>query len=324
MLAPDALADRLAALEADVDQVACSVREVAVPSYAWGPRPIGGVEVRGGGLVGTGEIVEWTLDGQRALASEIEAVAAGRLAVGAVRGLGLSPYAACALEAALIDLAMVQAGLTFASLAGVAERALRWVVSIDADPDPAERCRALQAQFPGAMYKIDVDPTWTPQAMDELARLGGVAVLDFKDVGDAALVRALRARFGACILEDPPISSGRFARDRPVLSVADARRAVDEGALINVKAPRMGSVLTALEALAVAPAGGAYFGGMFELGPGRVQARLLASLYTPEAPNDLAPIPRHASSAPRRSPVRVALDRPGFGAATVMGMSDGQ
>lgn len=65
-------------------------------------------------------------------------------------------------------------------------------------------------------------------------------------------------------------------------------------AAVNLKVPRMGGVLALLQAAAFCEAEKTpfYLGGMFEVSVGRAQARELASLLAPQAPNDLAPIPR--------------------------------
>jgi hypothetical protein len=58
-----------------------------------------------------------------------------------------------------------------------------------------------------------------------------------------------------------------------------------------------------------------YGGGQFELGPGRGQAQLLASLFHPDEPNDLAPAVYNvgdAAAALPRSPLRLK-PRHGFG-----------
>ena len=58
-----------------------------------------------------------------------------------------------------------------------------------------------------------------------------------------------------------------------------------------------------------------YGGGQFELGVGRGQIQLLASLFHPDAPNDVAPggynDPEPASGLPR-SPLAVAPAATGF------------
>jgi hypothetical protein len=60
---------------------------------------------------------------------------------------------------------------------------------------------------------------------------------------------------------------------------------------------------------------GTYGGGQFELGPGRGQIQLLASLFHPDAPNDVAP---GAYNAPElvdgllQSPLPAPVCVPGF------------
>ena len=47
---------------------------------------------------------------------------------------------------------------------------------------------------------------------------------------------------------------------------------------------------------------GAYSGGMFEQGPGRGQLQYLASLFHPDAPNDVAPAAYNLQSPPSDLP----------------------
>jgi hypothetical protein len=60
---------------------------------------------------------------------------------------------------------------------------------------------------------------------------------------------------------------------------------------------------------------GAYGGGQFELGPGRGQIQLLAALFHPDTPNDVAPGGYNANE-PRpglpSSPLTVAPEPVGF------------
>ena len=46
-----------------------------------------------------------------------------------------------------------------------------------------------------------------------------------------------------------------------------------------------------------------YGGGQFELGPGRGQIQLLASLYHPDGPNDVSPSGFHVPDPPPGLPV---------------------
>jgi hypothetical protein len=61
--------------------------------------------------------------------------------------------------------------------------------------------------------------------------------------------------------------------------------------MLNVKPSRFGSVRALFDTYDYCAAHGigAYGGGMFELGPGRGQLQYLASLFHPDAPNDVAP-----------------------------------
>ncbi len=83
----------------------------------------------------------------------------------------------------------------------------------------------------------------------------------------------------------------RITWDAPIHSVADIESLPFPPRTVNVKPSRFGS----LEALCAAydyceeKGIGAYGGGQFELGPGRGQIQLLASLFHPDGPNDVAP-----------------------------------
>jgi hypothetical protein len=61
--------------------------------------------------------------------------------------------------------------------------------------------------------------------------------------------------------------------------------------MVNVKPSRFGSVRALLDCYDYLDERSieAYGGGQFELGPGRGQIQYLASLFHPDAPNDVAP-----------------------------------
>ncbi len=81
----------------------------------------------------------------------------------------------------------------------------------------------------------------------------------------------------------------RVAYDAPI------KRASDVGGTrtINVKPSRIGDLRSLLELYAHCEANGVvmYGGGMGGLGPAREQVQLLAALFHPDAPNDVAPPP---------------------------------
>ena len=79
------------------------------------------------------------------------------LRVGSALGCQGTRHARAALEAALIDLGLRQAGLSLYDLTGVRETALRFVVSLAADPGLSAIARVRAARFSGSL-KIDLDP----------------------------------------------------------------------------------------------------------------------------------------------------------------------
>lgn len=322
-ISPAALVERLLGLSVRVDQATVVIGQVALACLRVG-RPSSVVELVGAGQRGRGEHVGWTLEAHGAFAGVARrlvgprsgTVAAMRKVLLPLAGDEREPHGRAALECALIDLALRQAGITLAALAGLdasAPRPMRYVISFDAGPAPAQRARTLLARVPGARFKIDVDPAWTADEIQDLADLASVEILDWKGRGDRTLLQAMRAAFPGALFEDPPASAtGPVARDQGLTDRAAVERACDEGEAINVKVPRMGGCLAALAALELALARRVpvYFGGMFEVGPGRSQARQLAALYTPGAPNDLAPLPLLELAPFPPSPLVIAMADP--------------
>lgn len=313
MTDPSALADRLGELPVRIEGLRCRSGRVALADYPGG-RPLTLVALSGAGQTGFGEHVAFTDGEQQTFVHAVEsALAAAAGPVATIVRAQAPAYTRAALESAVIDLALRQAGTSLRDLCGVEAAPFRWVTSFAA-ADPAARARAA-----GGEVKVDVDPGWTDEAMAALAR-EPVAILDFKEGGTPELVARLAALFPSALFEDPPAGSRppRVARDRPLLSIADVEAAAARGEEVNLKAPRMGGVLTLLRARATAHAAGAraYLGGMFEAGPGREQARQLAALFCADAPNDLAPLAGGLTSIAGPSPSTIRLDAPGFGATT--------
>lgn len=321
-LGPGALADTLGALPVHIEAIEVQRRAVPVGDYLGGARPSSVVHLSGRNHVGRGENVAFTEDEHAHFAAQAPLLLdsgavkdhawSGR--VDALIGAGARGYERAALEAALIDLALRQARTTLAALAGLAERSLRVVLSFAPRPDPAAYVRGLRAAGRDEELKIDVHPAWNRAAAKALAAEPGVAVLDFKGQGEAALADRLSPLFPAALFEDPPAATahGRIARDASLGDALAAGAALACGEAVNLKAPRMGGPMEVLRALELArghQAAIAYVGGMFEVDVGRAQARQLAALFCPDGPNDLAPL--GGGGGARRLSVR--LDTPGFG-----------
>ncbi len=213
-------------------------------------------------------------------------------------------YRRWAFESAGLDLALRQAGLSLGEALGREYRPVRFVVSTRLDP------RRWLAIDPGLEFKLDPEPDWTPEGMRELAATGRIRVLDYKGYysgtpvdldPDPELYRQVAEAFPEAILEDPAWNDrtaaalagheGRLAWDAPIHSAADLDELPVPPRFVNVKPSRFGTLRRLLECLDACHERriACYGGGQFELGPGRDQIQALASLFYPDAPNDVAP-----------------------------------
>ena len=341
-LGPAELAAALGALSVRVEAVDVRAGRVPLADYPGG-RPSSLVRLSGRGHSGQGENVAFEPGEHARFARTVsewfrEHACERSLDVGSALPALPSLYERAALEAALIDLALRQASLTLAELTGVERRPLGFVASLGTTENPRDAIRVLRAgRFEGGL-KLDADPGWSRAVLTSLRGVTGVEIVDFKRRGDAAFVRDLAALFPDARLEDPPdtlapdaMPPARLARDAALLGETDVEATLARGESVNLKAPRMGGPLAVLRSLALVERrarpstlstmprseGRAYVGGMFEVGVGRTQARTLAALYCPDAPNDLA-LNRHApAGVPRQvdnPPALVRFDVPGFGA----------
>jgi L-alanine-DL-glutamate epimerase-like enolase superfamily enzyme len=213
-------------------------------------------------------------------------------------------------ESAALDLALRQAGLSLAGTLGRESRPVRYVISKGLGERPsAAPLHALLDLYPEARFKLDAARTWTNDVIAELASLDRTDVVDFKGVfrgdfgepPDADLYRRVAEAFPNAWLEDPGLTPetdealephrGRVTWDAPIHSVADIEALPFPPRTINVKPSRFGTVRRLFDAYdyCVEQGIGLYGGGQFELGVGRGQIQLLAALFHPDAPNDVAP-----------------------------------
>jgi len=220
-------------------------------------------------------------------------------------------YRRWGFESAALDLALRQAGVSLGEAVDRQVSPLTFVVSLRlGEPPETERLRGWLALYPGLRFKLDATSSWTDELIAALAEYGCVDSVDFKgqyhgtavDVApDPALYRRVVEGFPDAWLEDPALTPETLAvlepeRDRvtwdaPVHSVADIEALHWPPRTVNVKPSRFGSVerLFAAYDYCEARGIGAYGGGQFELGPGRDHIQLLASLFHPGTPNDVAP-----------------------------------
>ena len=149
---------------------------------------------------------------------------------------------------------------------------------------------------------------------------------------DPPLYRRIVDAFPEAWLEDPALTdetreilephSARVTWDAPIHSVADIEALLWPPRTVNVKPSRFGSVerLFAAYDHCAEHGIGAYGGGQFELAEGRGHIQLLAALFHPDTPNDVAPGGFNEVEPPANlpsSPLTVAQRRTGFHADSV-------
>jgi L-alanine-DL-glutamate epimerase-like enolase superfamily enzyme len=216
-----------------------------------------------------------------------------------------------AFESAALDLALRQAGLPLHAALGREPRPLRFVNSLGLgeQPDTGTIHRRL-AHYPDLRFKIDAHPAWTDELVADLAATGAVDTIDFKGMYGlevperGALLRMydrVLAAFDDTNLEDahddPDIAArlrphaARLSYDAPIHAAADLEATPLPARTFNIKPSRIGGLrpLFAIYEHCEAHGYRMYGGGMGELGVGRHQIQLLASLFHPDGPNDVAP-----------------------------------
>jgi hypothetical protein len=221
---------------------------------------------------------------------------------------GQTEYRRWAFESAALDLALRQAGLSLGEAVGREPQPLRFVVSTRTANVP--RWAEL---YPEVHFKLDPDKDWTDEV---IATLRNVETIDFKGIyrgafgnpPDPELYARVAAAFPDAWIEDPALTPAtvralepyrdRITWDAAIHDWGDVEALPLRPKCLNSKPSRFGSVkrlfdfydACAREGIAL------YGGGQFELGPGRDQIQLLASLFHADAPNDVAPSGFNAAS----------------------------
>jgi L-alanine-DL-glutamate epimerase-like enolase superfamily enzyme len=241
-------------------------------------------------------------------------------------------YRTWAYESAALDLALRQAGRPLHDVLGREARPLRFVTSLGlGDPPSIEALRRRLAHYPGLRLKLDASADWTPELIEQIAAADVVDTIDFKgcygiEVKDEGALEAMYERvldaFPDAILEDPhdlpaitervAPHAARVSYDAPVHCAEDLASTAISPGTVNVKPSRTGGLraLMGLYAHCEAHGLGMYGGGMGELGAGRHQIQLLASIFHPDAPNDVAPTPFNEDDVPAGLPTSPLDPRP--------------
>ncbi len=245
-------------------------------------------------------------------------------------------YRRWAVESAALDLALRQAGVSLGRAVDREPRPITFVLSMGlGSPPSTERLRAWLGLYPWLRFKLDVNTDWSPELVEELAATGAVDSIDLKGhyrgtvvdtPADPLLYRLVAEGFPRAWLEDPALTDetkpvielhrDRVTWDAIIHSVEDIEALPWQPRTVNVKPSRFGSVerLFAAYDYCKAHGIGAYGGGQWELGPGRGQIQLLAALFHPDTPNDVAPRAFNLQPEPGlpESPLRIEPRETGF------------
>jgi hypothetical protein len=238
-------------------------------------------------------------------------------------------YRRWAFESAALDYALKANGLNIAAALERTPQPVRFVSS--------NRSFAKWTElYPELHFKLDPTPDWSNELVAELAAAGSVDVVDLKgqyrdtpvdNPADPELYQRVAEAFPEAWIEDPGLTPetdtvlephrGRITWDAPIHSWGDVESLPFPPRCLNCKPSRFGTLRRLFEFYERCEEAGIalYGGGQFELGVGRGQIQVLASLFHADAPNDVAPGGYNATE-PRAgletSPLAPNLERLGF------------
>jgi hypothetical protein len=313
--------ERLAALPVEVERIELERLEEAVSSGF--SRVTTVIHMHGGGEEGVGEDVTYVAglhDGQTPPAELLGTRTLGELcdAIGAVDLFPVAPehdvyrnYRRWGWESAALDLALRQAGTSFAEALEREPQPVTFVMSSRlGDPPSADIARRWLELYPTLRFKLDPTKTWDDALVADLAGTGAVDTLDLKGAyhgtavdnpPDPVLYRRVAEGFPGAWIEDPGLTPetdavlepyrDRVTWDAVIHSVEDVEALPFPPRCLNCKPSRFGSIQELFRFYDYCAELGIrlYGGGQFELGPGRGHIQYLASLIHPDTPNDVAP-----------------------------------
>ncbi|QLD88959.1 hypothetical protein HWV07_07915 [Natronomonas salina] len=226
-------------------------------------------------------------------------------------------YRRWGFESAALDLALRQNDADLGSVLDREYDPVSFVVSTRLES--ADRLDEIRSVDPDAEFKLDPTADWDDDLVTEIAERGGVRIVDLKGHYEGTsvdndpipgLYRRVVEAFPDAVVEDPRITDEtrpvidevreRVSWDAPITGVASVEDLPFEPRWLNVKPSRFGTLESLLETLEYCEERDirCYGGGQFELGVGRGHIQLLASLFYPDSPNDVAPGGYNAAELP--------------------------
>ena len=250
-------------------------------------------------------------------------------------------YRRWAFESAALDLALRQSGIGVAEALDREPRPVTFVCSMglspgEDKPSTIETLRRKLDPYPGLRFKLDIATDWDDELIAQLVEAGAVDSFDLKSFykgtvvdieTDPELYAKLIEAFPDAYFEDADVNDetrpilepvrDRLTWDAPIHSIEDIEALPWEPKMVNVKPSRIGGLrdLCATYDFCEEHGIGAYGGGQWELDVGRGQIQVLASLFHPDTPNDIAPRGYNEGDPPPglpTSPMEPALTPTGF------------
>jgi hypothetical protein len=229
-------------------------------------------------------------------------------------------YRRWAYESAALDLALRQAGRPLHEALGREARPLTFVNSLGLGRPPTlEPVKARLDRYPNLRLKLDATSEWDDEIFAFLRESGAVDSIDLKGFyrdtpvdqpADPVLYRRVAEEFPDAWIEDAWLDDDtrailephrdRLTWDAPIHGLADLEELPWPPKMVNVKPSRVGSLKALLDFYDACDERGIgmYGGGQGELGVGRGQIQLLAAIFHPDTPNDVAPRPYNDAVPP--------------------------
>ena len=322
------LYERIANLEVEVES--CRLDPLEKNTKAGWKRSTTLVRLAGGGCEGVGEDVTYNnADHERFQGRVGEIRLAGRYTLeefsrrlDRLEVFTREPmYRRWAFESAACDLALRQAGRSFAQALDREPRPVHYVISLGlGNPPGTGPLDLVLKDYPSARFKVDLSPHWNGPLVKALARTGRITTVDLKGhyhgdfegpPANAAHYREVAEGLREAWIEDPALNDetrpalepfrDRITWDAILHSVADIAQLPFEPTAVNMKPSRFGFLSELLRAYEYCENRGIamYGGGQFEIGAGRGQIQYLASLFHPDGANDVSPPGFNDASLPK-------------------------